>query len=48
VAAGLKELAEEKLLILKNFKNLNAEERKALKFNGIIEKSIGDPTLDED
>lgn len=42
VAAGLRQLADEKLLILKNFKNLAEEDRKTLKFCGVIDKSIGD------
>ena len=42
VALGLKELAEEKLLIMKDFKNLNVEERNELKFGGIIDKSQDD------
>lgn len=42
VALGLKELAEEKLHIMKDFKNLNVEERNELKFGGIIEKSQDD------
>ena len=49
VALGLKELAEEKLLVMKDLKNLNAEERNQLKFGGYIEKSQDDSdnTIDQ-
>ena len=42
VAEGLKSLAQEKLLMIDNFKNLNNSERNELKFGGVIAKSQDD------